>query len=247
MLSPQQRLNYLHTVFGHVVRGSEVLPKIQQGDTMRVRILRVGTAAKAFRADETAVAELVSKAKRYSGPREPGPDSPFNDPDKVLPTEWNRARGFNYKLVNFERFTGKKIAARVFARAPADAEGDKLDGYLRKEAVRLGVAKAGALAVYFADRDQWHLRIGDELVHAFVRSTPLGETSKNGASLEQPKSLDQATQEFLEAARVRGAEFITNAEKSAPADKPVASGQKVKLKVDAVLDGLIFKLEPKAP
>jgi cyclophilin family peptidyl-prolyl cis-trans isomerase len=38
MLSPQPHLNYLHTIFGQVVRGLEVLPQIPQGDTMRVKI-----------------------------------------------------------------------------------------------------------------------------------------------------------------------------------------------------------------
>jgi cyclophilin family peptidyl-prolyl cis-trans isomerase len=238
MLSPQQRLNYLHTVFGHVVRGMEVLPKIQQDDTMRVKILRLGPAAKAFRADDAAFAGLVAKAKRYSGPRSPGPDAPFDDPDKVLPTDIPRALHFNFKLVNFERFTGRKLAARVFAKAPAGAEGEKLDHYLQSEAGRLGVAKTGALAIHFADQDQWHLRIGHDSVSAFINSTALGEKSKSG------KTLEQATQEFLAAARVRSAEFIAKAEKNAPPNKPLTPGQKIKYQVDAVLDGLIFKLEP---
>src|SRR6476469_483848 len=41
MLGPAQRLNYLHTVFGHVVRGIEVLPKVEVGDTMQVKIVRI--------------------------------------------------------------------------------------------------------------------------------------------------------------------------------------------------------------
>src|SRR6478736_6474653 len=86
MLGPAQRLNYNHTVFGHVVRGIEVLPKIEQKDTMQVRILRLGAHAQAFKADEQTFNALVAKAKRYSGPRSPGADAPFDDPDKLLPT-----------------------------------------------------------------------------------------------------------------------------------------------------------------
>ncbi len=239
MLSPQQRLNYLHTVFGHVVRGMDVLPKIQQGDTMRVKILRLGPDAMAFRADAAAFAALVAKAKRYSGPRRPGPDSPFDDPDTVLPTDIARAVHFNFKLANFERFTGGKIAARVFAKAPAAAEGDKLNGYLQREAARLGVARTGAFAVYFADQDRWHLRLGDDSAAAFVHRTPLGESSA------REQSLAEAEQEFLAAARERAAGFIARAERNAPANRPLTSGQKIKFQVDAVLDGLIFKLEPK--
>jgi cyclophilin family peptidyl-prolyl cis-trans isomerase len=238
MLSPQQRLNYLHTVFGHVVRGLELLPKIQQGDTMKVKILRLGAAAQAFRADEATFTNLIAKAKRYTGPREAGPNALFDDPDRILPSEWNRARTFNFKLANFERFTGSKIVARVFAKPPAAAEDDKLDSYLRSEAARHGVAKRGALAVYFADKDQWHVRIGDESVSTFVHRNELGE------KLETNRPLEEAMREFLADTRKRGAEFVAKAEASTPGN-PLAAGQKIKLAVDAVLDALIFKLEPR--
>lgn len=96
MLSAQHRLNYQHNVFGHVVRGLDLLPKIKQGDTMRVKILRFGEEAKAFRADKETFKKLVARATHYSGPKEPGPDSPFDYPGKILPTEWDRAKYFNY-------------------------------------------------------------------------------------------------------------------------------------------------------
>lgn len=92
MLSAQHRLNYQHNIFGLVIRGLELLPKIKQGDTMRVKILRIGVDAKTFRADEDTFTALVAKAKRYAGPREPGPDAAFDDPDHLLPTEWDRAK-----------------------------------------------------------------------------------------------------------------------------------------------------------
>jgi cyclophilin family peptidyl-prolyl cis-trans isomerase len=47
MLSQQHRLNYEHSVFGKVVRGLDLLPLIRQGDTMKVRILRIGPVAAA--------------------------------------------------------------------------------------------------------------------------------------------------------------------------------------------------------
>jgi cyclophilin family peptidyl-prolyl cis-trans isomerase len=239
MLSPQQRLNYLHTVFGHVVRGLEVLPKIQQGDTMHVRILRLGEAAEEFRADDEAFAEFLIAAKRYNGPREPGPDTPFYDPDGILPRDIPRARHFNFKLANYQRFTGRKIAARVFAKPPSGAEPDKLDDYLSRESARLGVADEGAFAVYFADQDVWHLRIAAKSLNDFV------SRSQTGEPLKKRQSLAQAEQDFLSAARSQAEEFIAKAQKNAPPDRPLTAGQKIKFQVDAVLDGLIFKLEPR--
>src|SRR5262249_29473990 len=52
MLGPAQRLNYNHTVFDHMVHSVEVLPKIEQKDTMQMRILRLGSDAQEFKADK---------------------------------------------------------------------------------------------------------------------------------------------------------------------------------------------------
>jgi cyclophilin family peptidyl-prolyl cis-trans isomerase len=226
MLSEQERLNYLHTVFGHVVRGMEVLPKIQQGDKMiTVKILRLGAAAQAFRADEASFKERVAKAPRYAGPRRPGVDASFYDPDTVLPTDIPRALHFNYKLTSFARVNGRKIYGRVFAKTP---EGSA-DDFVRDLAGRLGVAQTGALAVYFADHDDWRIWTGEESAAAFGGG----------------KGLDAARQEFLADARKRAAGFVETAQRTAGADKPLTAGQKIKYQVDAVLDGLIFRLEPK--
>ena len=121
-LAPTNRLNYLHAVFGRVVRGLDVLPQIKQGDSMAVKILRVGPAAQAFQADDKAFALLLVRTKPYSGAKEPGPTASFDDPDKVLPAEPPRAKAFNFKLANFRRATGVKLVARVFAQAPPAAE-----------------------------------------------------------------------------------------------------------------------------
>lgn len=49
-----------HTVFGHVVQGQDVVNKIEGNDKIEsVNILRVGAAAKAFKADQAAFDELL--------------------------------------------------------------------------------------------------------------------------------------------------------------------------------------------
>src|SRR5687767_1908437 len=40
-LAPTNRLNYLHSVFGRVIRGLDVLPKIQRDDTFSIKIVRI--------------------------------------------------------------------------------------------------------------------------------------------------------------------------------------------------------------
>src|SRR6201986_155739 len=106
-LDAENQLNYLHSVFGKVISGLEVLPEVQKGDKMELKVLRVGAEAKDFRADPAAFNELIAKAPRATF-------SHFSDEDGALPTAPPREKGFNNKLSNFERFTGVKIYARAF-------------------------------------------------------------------------------------------------------------------------------------
>lgn len=235
MLSPQMRLNYQHTVFGHVVHGLDVLPNIRQGDTMQVKILRLGAEAQAFKADQAAFDALVAKAKRYSGPRRPGPDAPFDDPNHILPTNIPRAADFNFKLANFERFTGQKIAARMLAKAPEGGMND----YLQMMAKKMGTDRQGIFALYLADKDEWHLKIGDNSEGDFLGRRPPPDAA------QRETALNEAMQQFLAGTRKNTAEFIAWAEAHPNRANPLTPAQKIKLQVDAVLDGLTLKLEPK--
>lgn len=236
-LAPVKRLDYLHTVFGQTVRGADVLPQIKQGDKFTVKILRRGAAAEAFADDDAAIKTLSAKTKSYAGPAEAGPDSPFDDPDKLLPETPPRARNFSYKLANFERVTGVRLAARLYAKTP---EGDarQLNTWLRDLATQRGVAQQGALAVYFGDRDEWRIWVGDDSVGAF-----LGQTG--GKELATSPAFRDARQKLVTAARTEGDAAYEQQKKTAPADQPVPPGQRVKLQTDFMLDGLIDRLEPK--
>ena len=232
MLSAQTRLNYQHSVFGQVVRGLDVLPKIQQGDTMRVKILRLGADAQAFRADEESFNALLEKSGRYAGPREPGPGAPFDDPDKLLPAEWDRAKNFTYKLANFERFTGVKLAARLLAKPPFAAE--QLPAWLAGEAARLGVTKRGALAVFFASTDEWRIIVGTESAAAFLRSAPAGESTT---------SLGESIHSLIASAKTSATTAIAEATDRLAAGESMTDPRRIKIKADAILDPLIFRLE----
>jgi cyclophilin family peptidyl-prolyl cis-trans isomerase len=106
-LDAENQLNFLHSVFGKVVAGLDVLPQVQPGDKMEVKILRVGTTAEVFRADQKTFQELIAKAPKAAFAH-------FSDEDEILPQAVPpREKGFNNKLCNFERFTGMKIYARA--------------------------------------------------------------------------------------------------------------------------------------
>ena len=55
-------LDNKHTVFGKVVKGQDVVNKIAKGDKIKsIKILRVGDAAKAFKADEKTFKQLMDQ------------------------------------------------------------------------------------------------------------------------------------------------------------------------------------------
>ena len=237
-LRETNRLNYLHGVFGRVVRGLDLLPRIQQGDTMTVKIRRHGAAAMAFRADEATFNTLVARTKKYAGKPLPAADAHFHDPENLLPTEVPRAKNFNFKLANFERATGLRIVAHMRKASPTAAEDAKPGAFMRALADKVGTAQRGALAVYFADEDDWRVWIGDASTPAFVgRAGTAHEFTESGA-------MHDVKEAFLKSVVERGAADFARQQQTSPADKQPTPNQKLKLQTDALLDGLIFKLEP---
>lgn len=235
-LRDTNRLNYLHSVFGRVVRGLELLPQIKADEPFSIKIIRLGKAAKAFKADQVSFALLTDAAKRYAGTAEPGPAAHFDDPDKVLPQDVPRAKNFNFKLANFERFTGRKLYARVFAHSPTEAEDAQPGAYMSNLAKKLGTAHDGVLAVYFADEKDWRIWFGDAAVSTF-----LGRPA-TAADLVPEGPLHNAKMAFLDDAIARGKAF---ADQVVAEGRPVTDAQRIKLTVDEVLDGLLMKFEPK--
>ncbi|HVS53116.1 MAG TPA: peptidylprolyl isomerase [Opitutaceae bacterium] len=241
-LAPTRRLDYLHSVFGRIVRGEDVLARIRQDDAVAIKILRIGAAARAFRADAVAFAALRAKAKTFSSVASasalPGPAAHFDDPDRLLPVDPPRAKNFNFKLANFERATGLKIVARLLARSPPNTDGRKLGTYAHELATKLDVEKTGALALYVADRDEWKLWIGDDSAAAFMGHAGTVKDFMQGGAFHEAK------QGLLDAARATGEADFAAQQKSA-AGPSLPTGQRLKLQTDAVLDGLIARLEPR--
>ena len=91
--------------------------------------------------------------------------------------------------------------------------------------------------IYIAKEDRWCFRIGDESVAHFLQTGPNGEPGITAASVSE------AQEKLLQAAFVRAADAIATRIKSLPPDDPMTTQRRLKLTADAVLDGLIFKLE----
>ncbi len=232
------RLNYLHTVFGRTIRGLEVLPLIQPDDAFTIKILRIGAEARAFKADPAAFAALTAKLKPYAGSPDPGPTAHFDDPSSLIPVEPPRAKNFNYKLANFERATGVRIVARLLAKSPTAAEDAAPGAYMRALAEKFGVAKRGALAVYFADEKDWRVWFSDEAVNIF-----LGRPAAS-ADLVPEGAVHQVKTTFIDTAIAEGDAAYARQQKAAAPDKQPPPAQHLKLQVDALLDALILKLDP---
>ncbi|HWA26229.1 MAG TPA: peptidylprolyl isomerase [Lacunisphaera sp.] len=231
------RLNYLHSVFGHVFTGLDVLAKIQPDDEFTIKILRIGTAGRAFQADAATFKALVARAKIYAGPKEPGPDAYFDDPSGLIPVDPPRAKNFNFKLANYERTTGLKIKARLFAKSPTEAE-DKVPGaFMRALAARIGADQRGVAVAYFADENDWRMWISDDLVPAFLGRPARTEDLADGGPLHQAKAA------LMEKAQADGDAAFVAQQKTAPAEQPPPPGQRIKLQTDAILDALLIRLE----
>jgi cyclophilin family peptidyl-prolyl cis-trans isomerase len=225
-LDAENQLNYLHSVFGKVVSGLEVLPQVQQGDKMEVKILRLGAAAKAFRADKVTFDELIAKAPRVGFAH-------FSDEDGILPSAPPREKSFNNKLSNFERFTGVKIYARSFEAFHPTGPGQARPELAETIAQQLGVERNGVTAVYFADNHDWELVIGD---------LPLKAVSNSADGPDLPE-LKKA---LLSGAAEAGERLIALAEKRASPDKPVTEAQRNYIRIAAMLEELVQAFAPKA-
>ncbi len=238
-LAPTPRLDFLHSVYGRIIRGLELLPLIRADDALTIKILRVGSAARAFRADPTTFALLAGKAQKYTAARAPGPAAFFDDPQNLLPAEPPRAKNFNYKLANVERATGLKIRARLFAQSPPAAEDAAPGQFMRTLARQLGTEHAGATVAYFADEKDWRVWIGEASTAAFLGRPATAEDLGDDGAFHAAKDT------FLTAAQAAGDQAYAEQKKSAPPATPPPTTQHLKLQTDALLDAIITKLETK--
>ncbi len=217
-LAPHERLDYLHSVFGEVVDGLAVLPLVEQGDTMHVRIHRVGTAARAFRADQASFDRLVAAAPKAHPPT-------LDDPDQQLPQQPDWARILGHKLDNLQRFGGAPLHIVLHRTLPPERNGPALAADLAR---RAGITTGGLAAIYIADSHLWFLAAGTETRSRLTRD---GETP--AAARHRLLAAIDAVADAAIAERY--------------GENPVPPEQFCKRHLDALIDTLIPYLEPRPP
>ena len=217
-LAETNRLNYLHSVFGQVVRGLDVVNRIEPGDRIvHVAIRRAGPRANSFRADAEAFAKVL--AKRHAVP---AGFTYFKDQTRQLPEF--RVKNFNYKLANYERTTGHRLVAWLepdfVPPKPEMSQGN----FVRTIAESLDLPDTGdnVLAVGFVKQATWTTRLGEATYPAL-----LGEAGSTEQLMANGVMHDRKT---ALAARA----------------KALLQESKPKESVDAMIDTLILTLDDHA-
>jgi cyclophilin family peptidyl-prolyl cis-trans isomerase len=162
-LAPAPRLDFLYSPFGRVIRGLEVLPKIEQGDAVEVKVRRVGAEARRFYIDRPRL-EAMAK-ERLPSAQVPGQPMHLEDPLHVLPSDPPRAKHFSQKLQNLERATGWKIYVRLYLTGAEDVSDESPLGIAK----RLGLGGDALLAVYHARDRSWRWWMGPAFEEKLAR------------------------------------------------------------------------------
>ena len=189
-LAETNRLNYLHSVFGQVVRGMDVVNRIAEGDRIEhVTIKRNGPAAEAFRADAARFEALKQATLAKRRPAAPARFSYLIDGTQSLPGF--RVENFNYKLANYERTTGHRIVVRLWSYA-TEPLGNTRGHAVKGAAGDLGLPDAGdnVLACYFPTPSGWVIRLGERTYPALLgASGTTEELMANGVMHDRKAAL----------------------------------------------------------
>jgi len=150
-LGEARYLDFVHSIFGRVVSGAELLPQIARGDTMTVKIVRQGRAAQRFRTDEASFTERLARAPRSRPPH-------FVDKSGTgAGGEHWQARYIENRLTNLARFTGRHIYVRLLDRFEPEPASQTLEHFVADLADRQNLPAGALLACFFADTDRWVL------------------------------------------------------------------------------------------
>ena len=221
-LAETNRLNYLHSVFGQVVRGMDVVSRIEQGDhIIHVGIKRAGRLAEKFHADAQAFAKLRDHAL-VTRREVPAGFTYLRDDTWQLPDF--RVKNFNYKLANYERTTGHRIVVRLGPDFVPVNPGQTRGNFVKTVAGELYLPDTGdnVLACGFSKPGDWTIRLGEATYPALLGEAGSTEQLMASGVLHDRKVALAARAETL------------------------AHEGKLKESVDALIDTLILTLDDHA-
>jgi cyclophilin family peptidyl-prolyl cis-trans isomerase len=219
-LAPVDRLDYLHSVFGQVVRGLETVKQIAAGDRiLRVTIRRSGPDAEAFHASAAAFDALKASVLAARHPAAPAGVTYFVDDTGKLPEF--RVRNFNFKLANYERTTGHRLAIRLSPEFAPGAVDPTMGAAVKTLAAAAGITDGGegVMLCGFLAEHTWQMRLGEKTYPALLGATG-------------------STEELM----ANGTMHKMKAALAAPANDLLQQG-KPKESVDTILHTLILKLD----
>ena len=129
-------LDGLHTVFGHVLRGQDVVNRIQQGDRINsVTILRVGSKAKGFRVNQASFDRLVAQLDERK--KQTIKDAIENDL-KTIEKQWPRAQTSSSGLRYIVEKQGRGGSPRNGQEVTVHYTGKLLDGTVFDSSIQRG-------------------------------------------------------------------------------------------------------------
>ncbi len=148
-LGAARYLDFVHAIFGRVVKGADLPAQIRPGDTMQIKIVRRGRAAERFRPDDATFQALLAQAPRWQPPH-------FEDRTNLGsgPAPW-QAKYVTNRLTNLARFTGRQIFVRLLDTFTPETPGQTAQQFADALAARLHPTGGALLACYFADEDRW--------------------------------------------------------------------------------------------
>jgi cyclophilin family peptidyl-prolyl cis-trans isomerase len=153
-LGEARYLDFVHSIFGRVLRGAENLNAIARGDTMSVKIIRQGRAAQRFQVDEKSFAQLLARAPRAVPPH-------FVDRSGIgAPGEHWQSRYIENRLTNLARFTGRQIFVQLLSEFDPEQPGQTVAQFVAALPAKLNLPPGALLACYITDLNQWFLAGG---------------------------------------------------------------------------------------
>ncbi len=194
-LGPARYLDFVHAIFGRVVRGTEIPAQVQPDDTMQIKIIRRGRAAENFRTDEATFTEMLARAPRWQPPH-------FEDRTNLTtgPAPW-QAKYVENRLTNLARFTGRHIYVRLLDTFKPEPAEQTAQQFVDALAGKLNRAPGTLLACYFADENRWLLSGAPSTVTIpTVEPRPLSNAapaSSDAAARQMQSRIYHATEQIV--------------------------------------------------